>query len=86
MKLLNHREAFPFGAGALVGLMASNRPLYIFAAGVLAGLALATSVIFYRTLADGVRALGGRLQARRGVPPVRTEDMPYDPRTARIPY
>lgn len=58
------REGYTFGAGALVGLMASNRPLYIFAAGLVAGLALGAGVHFYHQVMGAFRSLGRRITSR----------------------
>lgn len=58
------REGYTFGAGALVGLMASNRPLYIFAAGLVAGLFLGGGIYFYRQLLEMFRTLSRKATAK----------------------
>lgn len=77
------REGYTFGAGALVGLMASNRPLYVFAAGLLAGLALGAGLHFYREVMEAFRTLSRRVTARHK-PGLSAEPAPvYDLREER---
>lgn len=79
------REGYTFGAGALVGLMASNRPLYIFAAGLVAGLALGGGIYFYAQLLDIFRSLKRRVRAKREPGLGRTTPTPvYDGAPSKV--
>lgn len=77
------KDGYTFGAGALLGLMASNRPLYIFAAGLLAGLALAGGIHFYRQLLELFRTAVRRTTSRKqkvafdDLPVAAREEVPF---------